>query len=281
MVTRTGLEAATTLGGRDGRPVAEPIISLEGVSKVFAKRSQVVHALDRVDLDVAAGELVSFIGPSGCGKSTLLRIVGGLLDHDAGEVVVAGEAPSVARRHKRFGFVPQVPALLPWRTVRKNVRILDEVNRRGAEHPALTRDQTDELLERVGLGGFADNLPGELSGGMQQRVALVRAFVLGAPVLLMDEPFSALDEITRVDMRYLLLDLWERISGTVLFVTHSIPEAVVLSDRVVVLAPRPGRVLDIVHVDLPRPRRPEHEDTATYHDAVVHIRHLLREGMHR
>ncbi|MEO1061840.1 MAG: ABC transporter ATP-binding protein [Actinomycetota bacterium] len=258
-----------------------PIISLDDVSKRFRKRTQTVHALDRVSLDIAPGEFVSFIGPSGCGKSTLLRIVGGLLEHDGGEVVVSGESPARARRHKRFGFVPQAPALLPWRTVRRNVELLDELNRRGADHPSLDDAQTLELLEEVGLGSFLDALPGELSGGMQQRVALVRAFKLGAPVLLMDEPFSALDEITRVDMRYLLLELWERIRATVLFVTHSIPEAVTLSDRVVVLAPRPGRVVEIVDVPLPRPRHDDLEDSAAFHDTVAHIRGLLRHGMQR
>ena len=258
-----------------------PIISLDDVSKRFRKRTQTVHALDRVSIDIAPGEFVSFIGPSGCGKSTLLRIVGGLLDHDGGEVVVEGEPPELARRHKRFGFVPQVPALLPWRSVRRNVELLDELNRSGADHPSLDERETLELLEQVGLGSFLDALPGELSGGMQQRVALVRAFKLGAPVLLMDEPFSALDEITRVDMRYLLLELWERITATVLFVPHSIPEAVTLSDRVVVLAPRPGRVVEVVDVPLPRPRHDELEDTDAFHRTVSHIRDLLRHGMQR
>ncbi|MEM8904536.1 MAG: ABC transporter ATP-binding protein [Actinomycetota bacterium] len=263
------------------RADAEPVIRLESVSKRFWTKDQTVHALDRIDLDVAPGEFVSLIGPSGCGKSTLLRVVGGLLERDGGTVAVEGEEPRQAKRHKRFGFVPQAPALLPWRSVRKNVGLLGEVNRRGADHPLLSDAERQDLLERVGLGEFLDALPGELSGGMQQRVSLVRAFVLGAPVLLMDEPFSALDEITRVDMRYLLLDLWERRRTTVLFVTHSIPEAVILSDRVVVLAPRPGRVIDIVDIDLPRPRDEALEDTDEFHAGVARIRHLLREGMDR
>ncbi len=256
-----------------------PIIHLHDVSKVFRTKGQTVHALDRVALDVAPGEFVSLIGPSGCGKSTLLRVVGGLMAGDRGDVVVDGEAPDRARRHKKFGFVPQAPALLPWRSVRSNVRLLDQVNRRGADHESLSAGETDELLTRVGLDGFADAMPAELSGGMQQRVALVRAFVLGAPVLLMDEPFSALDEITRVDMRYLLLDIWEQRRSTVLFVTHSIPEAVILADRVVVLAPRPGRVLDVIDVPLPRPRHEAQEESGPYLETVARVRHLLRQGM--
>jgi NitT/TauT family transport system ATP-binding protein len=255
-------------------------LQLERVSKVFRPDGRPpVHALDRIDLAVAPGEFVSLIGPSGCGKSTLLRVIGGLTRYDVGAVSIGGQTPEEARRAKRFGFVPQAPALLPWHSVRRNVALLQQLNPRRADHGSLDAHQVDELLERVGLSEFADALPGQLSGGMQQRVALVRAFALGAPVLLMDEPFSALDEITRVDMRYLLLDLWQRIGTTVVFVTHSIPEAVVLSDRVVVLAPRPGRVRDIVPVDLPRPRHEDVEDSNVFHEAVGRIRHLLREGM--
>src|SRR5262249_27651388 len=161
---------------------------------------------------------------------TLLRLVGGLLTADEGTVTVAGEPPTLARQAKRFGFVPQTPALLPWRTVRQNAQLLTDVNRRAGGDDRLDRAAIGALLDEAGLGAFLDAYPRELSGGMQQRVALVRAFALGAPILLMDEPFAALDEMTRAEMRYLLLDLWGRHGATVLFVTHSIAEAVMLSD---------------------------------------------------
>ncbi len=257
---------------------SDPIISLRGVSKRFSTRRGEVHALDGIDLDVARGELVSLIGPSGCGKSTLLRLVGGLLDPDAGTVTVEGAPPRAARATKHFGFVPQTPALLPWRTVRRNVALLSEVNRTAGGKVALTTEVTHALLDEVGLGEFLDAYPHELSGGMQQRVSLVRAFALGAPILLMDEPFAALDEITRAEMRYLLLRLWEGTGATTLFVTHSIAEAVLLSDRVVVLAARPGRIQVVEDVTLPRPRHEAQEDGPEFVEQVRRIRHALLQG---
>jgi NitT/TauT family transport system ATP-binding protein len=226
---------------------------------------------------VADGEFVSVIGPSGCGKSTLLRLVAGLLDPDDGQVTVNDLPPRDARRAKRFGLVPQTPALLPWRTVRDNITLLSEVNRQVAG-PAASADSTDLLVDAVGLRGFELARPSELSGGMQQRVALARAFALGAPVLLMDEPFASLDEITREDMRFLLAEVWSEAttSGerrTVLFVTHAIEEAVILSDRVVVLSARPGRVIGEELVRLPRPRIAEMEDSEEFlqHTRAVRV----------
>jgi NitT/TauT family transport system ATP-binding protein len=254
------------------------LVRLAGVSKSFARRGDPVLAVSDIDLDVAPGEFVSLLGPSGCGKSTLLRLVGGLLSADSGTVTVAGSSPAAARRSKRFGFVPQTPALLPWRTVRQNVRLLTQVNRRAAPTEELADTDTVALLDEVGLGDFLDAYPRELSGGMQQRVALVRAFALGAPILLMDEPFAALDEMTRAEMRYLLLGLWERHGATVVFVTHSIAEAVMLSDRVVVLTPRPGRVAAVEPVTLPRPRHAQQEDGMAFLEHVSRIRQTLREG---
>jgi NitT/TauT family transport system ATP-binding protein len=250
-----------------------PLVRLAGVSKAFAQRAGRVPAVAGVDLEIERGEFVSLIGPSGCGKSTLLRLVGGLLATDGGEVTVGGQRPAAGRRAKQFGFVPQTPALLPWRTVRQNARLLTEVHR--TSDGELSAGATESLLEEVGLGGFLDAYPRELSGGMQQRVALVRAFSLGAPILLMDEPFAALDEMTRAEMRYLLLGLWERHGATVLFVTHSITEAVMLSDRVVVLTPRPARVAAVEGVTLPRPRHAAQEDTVAFFAHVTRVRQAL------
>ena len=257
----------------------QPAIRVRNVDKRFTGRRATIEALRGIDLDIATGEFVSLIGPSGCGKSTLLRLVGGLLAPDSGELVVEGDTPDACRRRKRFGLAPQSPALLPWRTVRQNVNLLNQVNKRAAGQAVLAGSDIESLLDEVGLGPFADAYPRELSGGMQQRVSLVRAFSLGAPILLMDEPFAALDEITRAEMRYLLLRLWNHSSATVLFVTHSIPEAVMLADRVVILAPRPGRVHKTVPVPLSRPRHIEQEDSPEFFSLVTHVRHALLDGM--
>jgi NitT/TauT family transport system ATP-binding protein len=246
------------------------VITISGVRRSFAGRGGPLLALDGIDLRVGAGEFVSVLGPSGCGKSTLLRLVAGLLTPDAGEIVVGGDAPAAARREKRFAFVPQSPALLPWETVDQNARLLTRVGRRGADGA-----DASALLDEVGLGGFRDAYPYELSGGMQQRVALVRAFALGAPILLMDEPFAALDEITRAQMRYLLLRLWEHHRSTVLFVTHSVAEAVMLSDRVVVMSGRPGRVAHIETIPLIRPRHEEQEETPEFFALSTTLRRAL------
>ena len=234
-------------------------------------------ALDPIDLHVAAGEIVTLLGPSGSGKTTLLRIVGGLDEPTAGTVTVDGASPHAARSAKRIGFVPQSPALLPWRTVAANARLLLDVNRR--RHT--TGADPAELLEEVGLGGFADAYPHELSGGMRQRVALVRAMALGPQVLLMDEPFAALDEITRTDMRHLLARLCEQLATTVLFVTHSIAESVFISDRVVVLSSRPGRVVGVEDITLARPRHPDLEDDPAFFASETCLRRLLHEGAGR
>jgi NitT/TauT family transport system ATP-binding protein len=251
--------------------VSSPI-ELRAVAKSFGG----LEALAPIDLHVAAGEIVTVLGPSGSGKTTLLRIIGGLDEPTAGEVTVDAVSPHVARRAKRIGFVPQSPALLPWRTVAANARLLLDVGRRRpAGHDAAA------LLGEVGLADFAGAYPHELSGGMQQRVALVRAMALGAPLLLMDEPFAALDEITRTDMRHLLARLCEQLDTTVVFVTHSIAESVFLSDRVVVLSSRPGRVVGIEPVDLPRPRHPELEDDPAFFAVETRLRALLHEGAGR
>ncbi|MYB23988.1 MAG: ABC transporter ATP-binding protein [Acidimicrobiia bacterium] len=264
--------AAPASDGLSARSIGAPV-SIRGVSKWFRTGRSFLQALEGIDIDIRPGEFLSLIGPSGCGKSTLLRLVGGLLPYEEGAVEVDGNSPARARDTKQIGFAPQTPSLLAWRTVRRNVTLLAEVNRRGAIHPPLGEAQVLELLETVGLGDFLDRLPKELSGGMQQRVSLVRCFALGAPVLLMDEPFSALDEITRNEMRYLLLDLWERTGHTVIFVTHSIPEAVILSDRVLVMATKPGRVVHAEDIELPRPRSAAMEDDDRF---LAHMRSVRR-----
>jgi NitT/TauT family transport system ATP-binding protein len=253
-------------------------VTVAGVHKVFRRRGQVVEALRAVDLDVAAGEFVTLLGPSGCGKSTLLRIIGGLVDRDAGVVTIGDRSPVEARRAKQFGLVPQSPALVPWADVDRNVGFLSQLDRRAGRSTALGPDDIDELIDTVGLGDFRAAYPHELSGGMQQRVSLVRGFALGAPILLMDEPFAALDEITRAEMRYLLLRLWERRGTTVVFVTHSIPEAVILSDRVVVMAGRPGRVAAVEQIRLDRPRTPQMEDDEQFTRHLRALREHLQES---
>src|SRR3954468_20131187 len=246
-------------------------VSLRGLAKSFGT----LQTIAGVDLDIESGSFVSLIGPSGCGKSTLLRIVAGLEPQSEGQVLVDGEPASAARRNKRVAMVPQHPGLLPWRTVRANARLLLDVNAK-ANGPT-TKDPL-ELLERVGLGSFLDAHPHELSGGMQQRVALVRALSLGAPLLAMDEPLAALDEITRAEMRGLLNQLVEGHNVTTLFVTHSISEAVALSDRVLVSSPRPARIVADICIDLPRPRPDNVDDEAQFFDLCTQVRHALLKG---
>ncbi len=246
-------------------------VELRGVSKRFGATA----ALDGIDLAIPPGQFVTLIGPSGCGKTTLLRLVAGLAGPDGGTVTVGHEAPRAAQTARQLGFVPQSPGLLPWRTVRANARLLVDSGRGRAGLPP---GEIDALLERVGLRDFLRAYPHELSGGMQQRVALVRAFALDAPVLLMDEPFAALDEITRAEMRYLLLELAEERQATVVFVTHSIAEAVMLSDRVVVMTGRPGRIEADREIPLSRPRHPEQEETAEFFAVETELRRALRTG---
>ena len=247
---------------------------MAGVTKRFGT----LEALRPVDLEVAPGEVVTLLGPSGCGKTTLLRIIAGLEPATSGSVTIDGEPPAAARACKRIGFVPQSPALLPWRTVEANVGLLQQVNR--AANPT-AMPSVAELLDAVGLSDFAAAYPHEVSGGMQQRVALARAFALGAPYLLMDEPFAALDEITRADMRHLLARLCEPLNTAVVFVTHSLAEAVYLSDRVAVLSVRPGSVVGVESIGLPHPRTPELEDEPDFFAAETRLRHLLHEGAGR
>jgi NitT/TauT family transport system ATP-binding protein len=229
---------------------AAPLIAVAGLEKVFtSRRGEGVHALAEIDLAVEKREFVSVVGPSGCGKSTLMRIVGGLLAPSAGVVTLAGKP--VAGPSTDIGIVFQAPTLLAWRTVIENA-LLPTVLQKRDRAQSLAR--VERLLALVGLAGFEQKYPFELSGGMQQRVAICRALAPDPSILLMDEPFGALDAMTREQMNLELLRIWADERKTVVFITHSIPEAVFLADRVVVMTPRPGRVARTIAVDIPRPR---------------------------
>ncbi|MBP2319895.1 NitT/TauT family transport system ATP-binding protein [Kibdelosporangium banguiense] len=221
-------------------------VEIEDVAVRFRTKKKDVAALHDVSLSVASGEFVAIVGPSGCGKSTLLKLVSGLLKPSSGRVRLLGEDVRGPRRD--IGYVFQRAALLEWRSARRNILLQAEMRKMPA---AQARERTDELIAMTGLTGFEDAYPHELSGGMQQRVALCRALLHKPPVLLMDEPFGALDALTREQMNIELRRIWRETSTTVLLVTHSIPEAVYLADRVVVMSPRPGTVDELIAVDLP------------------------------
>jgi len=245
---------------------------VDRVAKTFEGRDASVEALREISLEIDENEFITVIGPSGCGKSTLLRIVGGLIPPTSGRVEIRGRSPKDAQHAKDIGFVFQQPALLPWRTVTDNIELPFALNRRAGDDRLCS---TEEILSLVGLNAFAKAHPYQLSGGMQQRVAIARALIFDPALLLMDEPFGALDEITRGGMRYELLRIWSQAKKTVIFVTHSIPEAIVLSDRVVVMSPRPGEIREIIEIALPRPRGEEIESSAEFIQYAAGLRRLL------
>ena len=254
-------------------PVASPgaPIRLAGVSKAYrTSGGDTIRALDDVSLSIASGEFVSLVGPSGCGKSTLLMILAGLTPPTAGAAMIAGA--SAPARQSAIGFVFQEATLLPWLTVLRNVLVPADVARIPR---AQMQSRAMGLLDLVGLKGFHDKYPNELSGGMQQRAAICRALLRDPRILLMDEPFGALDALTRDHMNIELLRIWDAQRSTVLFVTHSITEAILLSDRIVVMSPRPGRVLEDVRVNLPRPRQIAMVNTSEFGAYAQHIRGLL------
>jgi NitT/TauT family transport system ATP-binding protein len=253
-------------------------VSVDAVDKTFRGNAGAsVEALRDVTVQLPTGTFTTLFGPSGCGKSTLLRILAGLVETDRGQVRVFGDSPRQATRAKHIGWVPQQPTLLPWLTVRGNVGLPRLLNRRAERNPDPTRAPQDveQMLTEVGLGEFIDAGPGHLSGGMAQRASLARVFVQGAPLLLMDEPFSALDELTREVLQHKLLDVWSEHRKTVVFVTHSPAEAVLLSDRILVMSPRPGRIVADIEVDLPRPRRPGIETSPDFARLVTRVRREL------
>lgn len=247
---------------------------LRDVDKVFNEGStKQVKALEGIDLTIEPGEFVSLIGPSGCGKSTLLRLVGDLLPPSRGTVAVNGKTPSQARLDRDYGMVFQSATLLEWRKILANVELPLEIM--GIDEAERTARAT-EMLELVQLEQFADHYPWQLSGGMQQRVAIARALAFSPSILLMDEPFGALDEMTRERMQMELLSIWAETQTTVLFVTHSIPEAVFLSTRVVIMSPRPGQITEIVDIDLPQPRVFETREDQRFFELLTRVREGLR-----
>ncbi|MCY3906548.1 MAG: ABC transporter ATP-binding protein [Anaerolineaceae bacterium] len=252
------------------------VIEAREINKVFNPgREEQVIALQDIDLSVTSGEFVSLIGPSGCGKSTLLRLIADLIEPSTGELQVNGKSPHQARIDRDYGMVFQAATLLEWRNVRKNIELPLEIHGFARQE---RQEKAQATLELVELGSFGDHWPWQLSGGMQQRVAIARALVFQPSLLLMDEPFGALDEFTRERMNMELLRIWRETDTTILFVTHSIAEAIFLSSRVVVMSPRPGRITSVVDIDLPRPRTFETRARPRFHALVAEVREVLRDA---
>jgi NitT/TauT family transport system ATP-binding protein len=260
-------------GGLEFAKTLVPVVQAKGLAKTFSISGTEVVALQGVDLTINKGEFISFVGPSGCGKSTFLNMVAGLMPASGGEAIVNGI--TVTEPSRQVGFMFQTPVLLPWRTVEQNVLMPAEVFGR---KDAPTRAKAKAVIEAVGLGSFINAYPRQLSGGMQQRVALARVLTYEPEVLLMDEPFGALDEFTREAMNLELMRITRAAGITVLFVTHNITEAVFMSDRVVVMTPRPGKVSGIVEVDLPRPRTIDTMQLPTFTDLLFKVRGILGHG---
>jgi len=261
----------TTGSGASGASTAR-VVEIQGLSLVFETADGPVHALSQVDLAIEAGEFVSFIGPSGCGKTTLLRVIADLEQPTGGRLAVNGLSAGAARLARQYGYVFQAPALYPWRTIARNVTLPLEI----FGLPRAEREQrAKHYLDLVGLKDFAGRFPWQLSGGMQQRASIARALSFEPQLLLMDEPFGALDEIVRDNLNLQLLRLWNQTRKTVLFVTHSIPEAVFLSTRIVVMSPRPGRIIDIIPCAFSRARTLDIRDTPEF----LAVAHRVREGL--
>ncbi|CAH0341585.1 ABC transporter ATP-binding protein [Rhizobium sp. CECT 9324] len=251
------------------------VVSARDLSLTFETNDGSVHALSNVNLEVNKGDFVSFIGPSGCGKTTFLRVIADLEKHTGGEITVNGMTPEEARKARSYGYVFQAAALYPWRTIEKNIALPLEIMGYSTEEKKKRIAQT---LDLVNLGGFAKKYPWQLSGGMQQRASIARALAFDADLLLMDEPFGALDEIVRDHLNSELLKLWERTNKTICFVTHSIPEAVYLSTKIVVMSPRPGRVTDIIESTLPKERPLEIRETPEFLEIAQRVREGLKAG---
>ncbi|WP_425417975.1 ABC transporter ATP-binding protein [Oricola indica] len=249
-----------------------PVISAKSVDLTFQTGDGPVHALSDINLDIFKGEFVSFIGPSGCGKTTFLRTIAALEEPTGGSIMVNGMTPDEARKARAYGYVFQAAGLYPWRTIAGNVKLPLEI----MGYPkAEQNSRVEKVLEMVDLSGFGQKYPWQLSGGMQQRASIARALSFDADILLMDEPFGALDEIVRDHLNEQLLELWARTEKTIGFVTHSIPEAVFLSTRIVVMSPRPGRIHDVIDCDLGPDRPLDIRETPEF----LAIAHRVREGL--
>lgn len=252
-----------------------PIIAAKSLDLTFQTNDGPVHALKDVHLDIQQGDFVSFIGPSGCGKTTFLRCIAGLEQATGGELSVMGKTPDEARRALAYGYVFQHAGLYPWRSISGNIRLPLEIMgfSKTEQH-----ERVKKTLQLVDLEGFERKFPWQLSGGMQQRASIARALSFDADILLMDEPFGALDEIVRDHLNEQLLKLWNRTDKTIAFVTHSIPEAVYLSTKIVVMSPRPGRITDVIETPFPRERPLELRDTPEFLEIAARVRQGLREG---
>ena len=253
----------------------EPVIEISNLTLTFETNDGPVHALSNIDLSVNQGDFVTLIGPSGCGKTTLLRLIADLEIPTSGTILVSGDSPQQARKNKEYGYVFQSPALYPWRNIERNIALPLEIL-------GLNKNEQKQRIERnlslVNLEGFERKYPWQLSGGMQQRVSIARALAVEPKLLLMDEPFGALDEIVRDHLNEQLLHLWAKTNKTVVFVTHSIPEAVFLSTKIVVLCPRPGRIHEIIESKLPPKRTLDIRETPEFLGIAQKVRTGLRAG---
>ncbi|WP_170403673.1 ABC transporter ATP-binding protein [Ruegeria arenilitoris] len=250
----------------------QPVIEAKNLDLTFQTNDGPVHALKDVNLAIDKGEFVSFIGPSGCGKTTFLRCVAALETPTGGTLTVNGMTPDEARRNRAYGYVFQAAGLYPWRTIAKNIKLPLEIMGYSAQEQ---EERVKNVMELVDLAGFGGKFPWQLSGGMQQRASIARALAFDADILLMDEPFGALDEIVRDHLNEQLLALWARTGKTIGFVTHSIPEAVYLSTKIVVMSPRPGRITDVIDSPLPKERPLDIRDTPEF----IEVAHRVREGL--